>query len=66
MHIKKRMPLMQEDKQLWDAILKDVDFPVPEKMVREEAISYTEGYLSRMNLGEKQGRSGKDCKGYIG
>ncbi|MGI6595751.1 MAG: trigger factor [Candidatus Ratteibacteria bacterium] len=47
---KKENALMQEDKQLWDAILKDVDFPVPEKMVREEAISYTEGYLSRMNL----------------
>lgn len=41
---------MKENKQLWDEIFKEIDFPVPEKMVNEEALKYTEEHLSRMNM----------------
>ncbi|MCM8820938.1 MAG: hypothetical protein NC932_03205 [Candidatus Omnitrophica bacterium] len=47
---KKVDALMKENKQLWDEIFKDIDFPVPEKMVRDEAIRYTEEHLSKMNM----------------
>lgn len=43
----------EEDKQLWDELFKDADFPLPEKMVNEQAVRYTEDYFSRMDLKEK-------------
>ncbi|HOL22163.1 MAG TPA: trigger factor [bacterium] len=47
---KKMDALIKENKQLWDEIFKDTDFPVPEKMVTDEAIRYTEEHLSKMNM----------------
>ncbi|MCM8762461.1 MAG: hypothetical protein NC905_03650 [Candidatus Omnitrophica bacterium] len=47
---KKLDALVKENKQLWDEIFKDIDFPVPEKMVTEEALRYTEEHLSKMNM----------------
>ncbi len=44
---------MEEEKEMWSEIFKEVSFPVPEKMVAEQAISYTEDYLSRMDLKNK-------------
>ncbi len=44
---------MEEEKELWSEIFKGTSFPVPEKMVNEQAIRYTEDYLSRMDLRNK-------------
>jgi FKBP-type peptidyl-prolyl cis-trans isomerase (trigger factor) len=41
---------MEEDKELWREIFKNTDFPVPEKMVNEQALRYTEDYLNRMDF----------------
>jgi len=45
--------VMDEDRQLWDEIFKNTDFPVPGRMVREQALRYTEDYFSHMDLKEK-------------
>ncbi|MDD3725774.1 MAG: trigger factor [Candidatus Ratteibacteria bacterium] len=50
---KKANALMQENKQLWDEVFRDVDFPVPDKMVREEGIRYTEEQLRHMDIESK-------------
>lgn len=44
---------MEEEKELWGEIFKSTAFPVPEKMVNEQAIRYTEDYLSRMDIKNK-------------
>ncbi|MCX8081832.1 MAG: trigger factor [bacterium] len=46
---KKVEALVKENRQLWDEIFKETDFPVPDKLVTEEAIRYTEEEISRMN-----------------
>lgn len=48
-----RMARMEEEKDLWNQIFKNTSFPVPEKMVNEQAIRYTEDYLSRMDIKNK-------------
>jgi len=44
---------MEEDKELWMEIFKNTDFPVPEKMINEQALRYTEDYFSRMDVKDK-------------
>ncbi len=44
---------MEEEKQLWDELMKNIKFPVPEKLVNERAIRYTEEQLKAMNLENK-------------
>jgi FKBP-type peptidyl-prolyl cis-trans isomerase (trigger factor) len=47
---KKANALAQENKQLWDELFKETDFPVPGKLVTDEAIRYTEEHLRQMNM----------------
>ncbi len=44
---------MEEEKELWGEIFKSASFPVPGKMVNEQAVRYTEDYLSRVDLKNK-------------
>ncbi|HPP13511.1 MAG TPA: trigger factor, partial [bacterium] len=48
-----------EEKQIWDQLLQEARFPVPEKLVRERARHYTEEELKRQNL---QGKSEKEIR----
>jgi len=43
----------EEEKQLWDGVMKNTNFTVPEKLVNERAMRYTEEQLKRMNLKDK-------------
>ncbi len=43
----------EEEKQLWDGVMKETNFPVPGKLVNERAMKYTEEQLKRMNLKDK-------------
>lgn len=44
---------MEEEKQLWEGLMKNASFPVPEKLVNERAARYTEEQLRRMDLRNK-------------
>jgi len=44
---------IEEEKQLWDGVMKNTNFPVPEKLVNERAMRYTEEQLKKMNLKDK-------------
>lgn len=44
---------MEEDRQLWEGIMKNAELSVPEKIVRERAIRYTEEQMKKMNLQNK-------------
>ncbi|MCM8772647.1 MAG: hypothetical protein NC922_06285 [Candidatus Omnitrophica bacterium] len=44
---------LEEEKQLWNELFKNSEFPLPEKLVNKRAQRYTEDYLKRMNLSGK-------------
>lgn len=44
---------MQEEQELWEGLLKGADFPVPEKLVNERAVKYTEDHFKTLDLKEK-------------
>lgn len=44
---------MQEEQELWDAIFKDTDFEVPEKLIEKRAAQYTENHYRTLDLKDK-------------
>ncbi len=53
---------MEEEKQLWDALFKNSEFPVPEKLVNKRASKYTEYQLKRVNL---QGKTKEEIENFV-
>ncbi len=44
---------MQEERDLWEAIFKDTDFEVPEKLIEKRAAQYTENHYRTLDLKDK-------------
>lgn len=49
----RRKASMEEEEELWEGLLKESEFSVPEKLVTERAARYAEEHLGRMDLKEK-------------
>lgn len=60
---KKVNAILEENKQLWNEIFKELDFPVPEKLVKEEALRYLEEELRHIDM---EGKSEEERKKIIG
>jgi len=52
---------MEEEKQIWNALFKNSEFPLPEKLVNKRASKYTEYQLRRLNL---QGKTKEEIENY--
>ncbi|MCX7916622.1 MAG: trigger factor family protein, partial [bacterium] len=52
---------LEEEKQLWEGLFKNSEFPIPEKLVTKRAWDYTEYHLKRMNL---QGKTKEEIENY--
>ena len=52
-YMAKSEAVMKEENQLWENLLAQADFPVPEKFVLERARMYTEEQLKRVDLKNK-------------
>ncbi|MGB9678206.1 MAG: trigger factor family protein, partial [Candidatus Ratteibacteria bacterium] len=52
---------IEEEKQLWNDLFKNSEFPIPEKLVAKRARDYTEYHLRRMNL---QGKTKEEIENY--
>lgn len=58
----KNNALMEEERQLWDSLFKNSEFPVPQKLVEKRTIKYTENYLKKVNL---QGKSKEEIENFV-
>ncbi|HNS33108.1 MAG TPA: trigger factor [bacterium] len=44
---------MQEEQELWEGVLRETDCPVPERLVEERAVKYTEDHFRNLDLKNK-------------
>lgn len=57
----KNRALNEEERQIWDALFKNSEFPVPEKLVNKRASEYTEYQLKRIDL---KGKTKEEIENY--